>query len=131
MAIQVLSDTLPNDSDKSFTMGLGSDFRLISGTVRFTATTTVGLRQMTLKIKDSNNNLIYKVPAASTQAESTAYVYSLGSGILASDVIGGSLTVPFPGNLTLGPGWIIQISDNSAIDPTGDDMDIFLSIEKV
>ena len=120
---QLQADEAPNDSDKTFTVPVGKVWEILSIWVELTSTASVGNRQISVQIQDSDSDVIGTVIAGINQAESLTRNYFFGAGVVdlttARDT--NFLTTPIP-RILLPAGFIIRVYDNFAVDVAADDM---------
>jgi len=125
-----IGDALANDSDKTFTVPAGKQWKLLYGFLTLITTATAGNRQIQFRALDEIGNLIYAQNAVNVQVASTTEFYSLGQF---GDVAESSATIhslPIPVNLILNENQAIQIIETAAVDAAADDMRVRLIIEE-
>lgn len=88
--------------------------------VSLSSSATVGNRRLQISVYDAAQ-LIFRYYAGITQAASLSYGYVFASGVpLSAAVLVDIAFVPFPANLVLGPGMIIKVADQAAVDAAAD-----------
>lgn len=129
--IVVISDILLASSDKTFTVPVGKQWKLLYGTIILTTSATVGDRNMRINFRDLVNNNIYDTRRLNVQIASTVERYTLGQYDRPSEDSPTIHLLPIPVNSILPENFNIRIFDESAVDPTGDDMTVFLVVEEI
>lgn len=128
--IIVISDAGANDSDKTFTVPVGKQWKLLYGRMIFVTTATIGDRRMVFLFRDPNDNIIYEILSASVQTASLTEQYTFGNFGDVGELTGGFHTMPIPINSILPEGFDIRIFDRNAVAVAADDLNISLVIEE-
>lgn len=128
--IKQISDVAVNDSDKTFTIPSGKQWKLLYGEVVLTSTATVGNRRMSVQFRDENNNVLYLIEAINTQAPSATERYALGQFGDVGESVATRHLLPIPNEAILLENFDIRILDSVAVDPAADDMTIRLMVEE-
>ena len=128
--IEVLSDVVINDSDKSLTIESGRDNRILYGVVHFTSTADAGNRQLEFRVKDGAGAEMYVISGGAVQVASKVYDYLLTpGGIRETTIVNNELVVPLPIDTVLLSGWSLQVIDSAVIQAAADDMTMYLVVE--
>ncbi len=128
--IKAIIDTATNDSDKTFTVPSGKQWKFLYGFIDFTTTATVGDRQIIILITDGTGN-IWRIEALNVQAASLTERYNMQSGgTSVTEDVALTHVIPLPSIAILGSGFTIRILDSAAVDPAADDMLIRLVVEE-
>lgn len=112
-----------NDSDKTFTVTTGKVWQIQSIWVELASTATVGNRQMSVAILDSDNDVLARVEAGAVQAASVTRYYLFAPTVaeLTSMRNTSYLSTQIPA-WVLPPGYKIRVWDSTAVDAAADDM---------
>lgn len=131
--VTLLSDQTANDSDKIFTVPIGSQYRILHGLVEYSTDPTVGNRQFEVHIRDENDVVVYRMEAGLVLAENIThrYILSPGLGIRDTSAISETVLMPLPVDLRLNSGWDIRVFDSAAIAAATDDMFVSITVEEI
>lgn len=112
-----------DDSDKALTVPAGKVWIFQSLRVEFTATATVGNRQVAVQVRDDTADVVFEVVAGAVQAASEARNYHFAPQVADLTAFRDTdfLSTPMPA-LVLPAGYDIRIFDNNAVDAAADDM---------
>jgi len=96
--------------DLTIPVPTGKVWRLLS--LRFTLTTSSAAanRRVKLRLSDASDNIVYEIPAASTQAASLTKIYTAAAGSQNVADSDGSMVLALPTEIVLGPGYKILTS---------------------
>jgi len=124
-----LEDTTANDSNKSFTVPAGKQWKVLWGFVNLVSTATVGNRRIRLLINDPDGDFLYIADADSTQAASLTERYMFMPGISnAVEDVGSIHLIPIPRETILPQNFAFNILDGATVDAAADDMTIRLMV---
>lgn len=111
-----------NGSEKTWTVPVGFEWQLTDFAVEpFITSSTIGNRQLSIRILDASNNIYCRLPVGITQVASLTRYYNWGVGLpdMTSFRDTDKLQTPLP-PLILSAGFKIKILDTAAIDTTND-----------
>jgi len=128
--ITVIQDTTLNDSDKTFTVPSGKQWKLLYGHVFLATSADAGNRRMRFSITDGTN-VIYDLRALNVQVASTTERYNLGQFNDVTESVATAHNLPIPNEFILDAGFTVRLVDVAAIAATADDMDVFLIVEEI
>ena len=114
---QLQSNVVVDDSDKSFTVALQKVWEIQNIRVEFTATATVGTRQLTIEVQDASSDIVYSKDGGTVVASASLTQHYAHEGA--------EVTMP---KLTLPPGFILHVFDSAVIDPAADDMIVHILV---
>lgn len=128
---QLQADVAANDSDKSFTVPGGVDWRIKHVRAELTTTAAAGNRRVVVEIQDASLNVLARIQAGIVQAASTTVAYNFAPGLADQTVtVNGDLNTALA-DLRLNAGEIIRVYDIAAVDAAADDMDVRIMLEAV
>lgn len=124
--VSLTQDTNLNDSDKTFTVPVNTEWQILWVWVEYTSTGTAGTRQLELQTQDSGSSITSQFPVGVTQSGGLTYKYLIAIGVpdLTAVRDDNNLTTPLPAGTFLSAGQKIRIWDNNAIDAAADDMTV-------
>ena len=123
-------DDTANDSNKSWTVPDGEQWRLLRAHVIYVSSSDAGDRQMVIQVDDDSGNLLGHLVAGSVQAASLSRHYTFLQGIYRETTfVNAELQVPIPQDLYLQSGYVLTFKDDAAIAAAADDMTVAFSIE--
>jgi len=93
--------------DLTIPVPTGKVWRLLSLRFALTTSATAANRRVKLRLSDASDNIVYEVPAASTQAASLTKAYTAAAGAQNVADSDGSLVLALPTEIVLGPGYKI------------------------
>lgn len=122
--ITLTKDETANNSDKTITIPAGIEWEIMWIWVEYTATATVGARQLEIQFQDNVSSVIAQWQTGTAQEGGLTYKYLFGVGVPDLPYIRDAnyIMTPLMGATFLTEGQKIRIWDNNAIDPTADDM---------
>lgn len=116
------SDTLNDDSDKTFIVPAGKIWEIKNVYVSLTTTATVGNRLLALRVMKADDTIVMDIRAGLVQAASLAYRYIFGVGVPHTTTVAQlGAYIPIP-TLILPAGYKIRILDVTAVAVAADDM---------
>ena len=129
--VSLLSDETLNDSDKTFVVPADTEYQILWIWVEFSATATVGDRQIVIEVQDTGADVIAQwARAGVVQAANLVRFYLFAPAV--ADLTGfrdlDFLSTPIPPTSFLQAGDILRIYDNNAVDAAADDMIIQMQI---
>jgi len=125
------ADSLVDDSDKTFTVPVGREWRLQMLSTSLVSSAVVGNRQLKVEIGDGAN-LLWSKSFGAVQAASLTRRY-MGAADLPDDVAfdaDGNIRMQLSG-WVLPTGCTVRVYDSAAIDATHDDMTVRLLVEEM
>lgn len=126
-----VSDTAANDSDKTFTVPSGKQWRVLWGFASFVTSAQAGNRRMAFRIQDENNNVIFESKSLNVQVASVTELYNFLPGISdTSESVAALHMMPFPRNTILPENFSMRILDAAVVDAAVDDLTIRLIVEE-
>lgn len=129
--IVVVRDVKLNDSDKTITVPVGKQWKILYASIRFIASAQAGNRRIQIIINDDNSNIVWDLSAINVQVASTTERYMLAPGVSNSqEDFAGRHVIPLPSEAILGGGFIFRFLDSAAIDVAVDDMIINMVVEE-
>ncbi len=119
------SDVTANDSDKTFTIPVSTQWQPMAILVDLVTTATVGNRQVTVLITNAADLAIASIKAGVVQAASLTRRYTFGLGLAdqVAFVDTSCLTTPLP-VLVLPAGYKLRVYDSAAVAAAADDMEV-------
>ena len=121
--MQIVSDLTLNDSDKTLTVDAGELWEIISLFVDFTATATVGNRQLMIDVRDDNNVVVGRYPSVVNITASLQRFVTWAAGIGGTiSGLGGNQVASIPVHLWLPAAWDLRIYDRTEVDAAADDL---------
>ena len=128
---ELIVDENLNDSYKTLTVDSAEIWHILWIWVEFTATATVGNRNMRIIIRDDSDDRIYQYNSNTNQAASDNWTYLFTSQLVHSN-LGGipSIHIPIPAKLYLPAGYDIDIGDGNNVDAAADDMIIQMMVNR-
>lgn len=128
---QTIDDTL-NDSDKTFTVPAGRLWWVQLIFIDFTSTAIVGFRIIRIFITTDGTNTVLSHQLPIAQAASLNRRFTFAPAYPENTAFNGfDALFPLPTRLLIPAGGTIRILDNSAIDPTADDMLIRIQHDEI
>ena len=124
-SIETTSDTALNDSDKSFTVPVGTEWQILNIWVEYTSTADVGDRQLVIEVQSSTPDVTaHWARAGVVQAASLTYYYEFAPGLADLTALRDTdyLTTPIPTTSLLKAGDILRVYDNNAVAAAADDV---------
>lgn len=119
MGIKVLNDTVTNDG--SFTVPSTSTYRVLYGSASITASENTGDRQVEIRINDGTNDVWWNVAGnVLTAGDAVEYQFTPGFSREISLFDSTVMTVAFPQDAILGPGFVLQVVENNNVDSVSD-----------
>jgi len=120
-----------NDSDKSIAVPNAQEWIIQSIYVDYTATATVGNRQVTVELQDDSSNIIAIVKTGAVQAGSLQRYYTFAPQLpdLTSFRDTSFLMTPIP-DILLDEYYIIRVYDSTAVDAAADDVHVFVVVKQ-
>lgn len=128
--IKTIIDVALNDSDKTFTVPSGKQWKLLYGFINFSATASAGNRIIQVDFRDAGGNTLYRVRALNAIIANGVENLSLGQFSNVLESVAGTHHLPIPVNSILGSGFDLRIFDSAAVDAAADDMIIRLIVEE-
>ena len=127
-----ISDVLADDSDKTITVTAGFQWDIQTIFIEYTSDANAGARQISVQIQDDSANVLFEIPAGTTQTDTLVRNYLYGSNLpdLTSFRNTDQLLTPLPAKLILPSAYVIRVYDTAAIAATTDDMDIRLLVNQ-
>ncbi|MFQ5852978.1 MAG: hypothetical protein ACE5JU_20650 [Candidatus Binatia bacterium] len=130
-SFKLVEDEAANDSDKALTVPAGKLWKVMSIYVELATTATTGNRTMLLEIRDSADDIVYRINIRDVIAASaTKYLLFAPSSVWLDDY-GGTQTAPLPNPCIIPAGYDIHIYDSAAIDAAADDMEVHMLVQEV
>lgn len=124
----ILADSNADDSDKSFTVPAGYEYRISNVLVTLATTAAVGNRQLAITLTDGTNLLVI-IRAGIVQAASLTRYYNFSKNmpelVAFRDTDYLSSQIP---DIILKAGYVIRVYDNAAIAAAADDMTVALAL---
>ena len=131
MTILSTFDNTADDSDKSFVVPDGRQWRIHWLHTRLITTATVGNRQFGISILDDSSNVVLDLHSAAVQIASLTRHYECMQGVFREGSFSAdAIHVPLPIDLILLPGWTLRVFDENAIDAAADDMTVSFQYEE-
>lgn len=131
---KVTIDATANDSDKAIAVPSGKVWKIENVFVSLTTSGTAGNRTITVEIRDASSNVLFKVSALINQAASLTRTYCFAPGFPHETSGGGPgndhVLSPMP-EIWMDATWDVHVYDESAVDPTADDMDVRITYLEV
>jgi len=127
-----ISDVTLNDSDKTFTVPSGKQWRLLYGAVTLVSTATMGNRQVGIRFEDADGNIVWRFLANATQAASLTEHYILNPNADdVSEATGNRHVLPIPRESWLPENFRVHILDTIVVDAAADDLTIRFVVEEI
>lgn len=120
-------------SSKPFVVPPNEQWTVQSLTAVLTTTATVGNRQVAITAYDNFGNMLVRSSAGAVQAASLVRIYTYVPGVPreVAFVVVDELICALPDRLTLGPGWMLYVTDTAAIAPAADTLAVSFVVEKL
>lgn len=128
--IQII-DVLANDSDKTFTVPSGRQWKFLFGFAQLTTSAQAGNRSVRFDVLDTDGNLVHIIDSLNVQVASTTEFYNFGQYGDVAESRASSHLIPLPVNLILLEGFSIRIADVAAIDAAVDDLSVRFMVEEI
>jgi len=123
----LVKDVVANDSDKTFTVPTEAVWDIHSIQVVFDATATVGNRNLFVMVLDATGAEVHRLQAAVSQTANQSIFHTFSAGYPRETALQGTVLLgPLPQPLLLPAGFQLHILDGSIIDPTADDMLVYI-----
>jgi len=129
--IRQITELSLNDSDKTLSVPVGKQWKLLYGIITLTTTATAGNRRMNLRFRDPDGNDLYVINALNVQVASTTESYSLGQFSDVVESVAIRHLLPIPNRAILPSEFQVRIFDSAAIAAAADDMLIRLVVEEI
>jgi len=126
------ADEAANDSDKSLTVGAGTEEQVLWIWVELTTTATVGDRQLVVELQDDAADVIGQWRVGQVQAASLTRYYCLAPSNADHLAFRDTdyLMTPFPPSVILPAAYVVRVYDNNAVDAAADDMVVQLMVAR-
>lgn len=123
--LSLQADAVANDSDKTFIVPTGQQWRLKSLYAQLVSTANAGNRQMDVLVTDGDDNPVAKFVAGAVQAESLTREYLFApQQPQETGFTNGLMLRALAGDLVLPAGYKIRVYDSAAIDAAADDLTV-------
>lgn len=128
--IEQISDLSLNNSNKTFIVPSGKQWRLLFGHIAFTTTATVGSRKITFILEDAEENDLFLIHASGGQIASLTNFYSFQTSSNLQAIGPDLFLIPIPGRTILPENFRIHILDSKSVDPAADDLIVRFIVEE-
>ncbi len=127
------ADATLNDSDKTFTVPTGKQWRLQSILATLIATATVGNRQLDVLLTDGSDNVVAKYMAAAviTASQTRTVIFAPAHPQDAAFNAAGVMYRMLADGFVLPAGFKVRVYDSAAIDAAADDLTVRLLVEEM
>jgi len=127
----LVKDETPNNSDKTFVVPVGKVWDIHSIQVVLDATAVVGNRNLFIMILDAAGAEVHRLQAAVSQTANQSIFHTFSAGYPRETTLQGTVLVGLlPQPLLLPSGFQLHILDGSIIDPTADDLSVYIMGEE-
>jgi len=128
-APSIQQDTGADDSDKSFTVPVSTEWIVKWIWVELTTTGTAGNRQLTIEIQDDAADVIAVLKAGATQAASLTRNYLFAPNVTELTAFRDTsyLSTIMP-EWWLPAGYVVRVYDSAAVDAAADDMIVHMMV---
>ncbi len=126
------ADAALNDSDKTFVVPTGKQWRLYSVFASLIATATVGNRQLDVLLTDASDNVLakYFASAVITATQTRTVIFAPGHPQDAAFAANGVMYRMLADGFVLPAGFKVRVYDSAAIDAAADDLTVRLLVEE-
>jgi len=128
--IREIVDVGLNDSDKTFTVPKGKQWKFLYGHFVFAATATVGNRRLVFRVTNANGDTMFESFAQALQTANSTDDYSLSQYGAVIESPTNHHEFPIPVNLILNENFLVRILDLTAVDVEADDLTIRFVVEE-
>jgi len=123
----LVKDEALNDSDKTFTVPAGKVWDIHWIQARLEATATVGNRNLFIMVLDTAGAEVHRLQAGVGQTANQDIFHTFSAGYPRETSLAGTVLVGLlPQPLVLPAGFQLHILDGSIIDPTADDLKVYI-----
>ena len=123
----LVKDETLNNSDKTFTVPAGKVWDIHWIQARLEATATVGNRILFIMILDAAGAEVHRLQAGVAQTANQSIFHTFSAGYPRETTLSATvLTGPLPQPLSLPAGFQLHIFDGQVIDPTADDLKVYI-----
>lgn len=124
-------DDAANDSNKTITVPVGKQWKLLYAFIQLGATATVGNRQMRIELISGTGVFVWLSVALNVQTANQTEFYMLAPGIQEpTEALATHHFLPMPRECLMEEGSSIVIRDAAAVDAAADDLNIRLIVEE-
>ena len=123
----LVKDETPNNSDKMFVVPVGKVWDIHSIQALLDATAIMGNRILFITVLDATGAEVHRLQAGAAQTANQSIFYTFSAGYPRETTLSATvLTGPLPQPLSLPAGFQLHIFDGQVIDPTADDLKVYI-----